>query len=122
MNDETTESEPFSRKGYEERYGVLWKVRYVARRYYGVFASLNSIMNAPPLVKIDGPFCTLDGTLLRFKDYHGDRHLMDEDDISARGGSLYCPTCGAATRPDPNYSDTRPLSIYRDAIRKEFVD
>lgn len=112
--------ETFSQEGYEERFGVLWIVSYVPRSYAGIFAGLNSILDAPVAVKVDGPFCPNDGTALRFKDRHGDRHLMDEDDISASGGSLYCSQCGAASRPDPNYSGARPLSVYRNAVKKEF--
>ena len=125
-NEENTreEDEPqaFSPQGYKQRFGLLWKVRYVHRRYVGVFASLNSIMNAPPLTKVDGPFCPADGTVLRYKDRLGDRYIMDEDDIGGSGGTVYFPQCGMNTRPDPDYDGARELSIYRDAVHKEFSE
>jgi len=113
---------PVDRSDHVERFGVLWKVRYVPRRYVGVFASLNAMLDPPPAVRVDGPFCSNDGADLRFKDFHGDRHLMDDDDIGASGGYLFCPLCNTATRPDPNYTGKRPVSVYRKAIKEEFED
>lgn len=113
------ESDRQHRWEHREKFGVLWRVVPIPTVWTRPFASLSSLgLHPKPRIRIEGPYCSHDETLLRFKDLHGDRNLMDDDDIGAMGGSLFCPQCQLSHRPDPNYSGPRRVHDYRREVKR----
>ena len=102
---------------YHERFGCLWGLHLVRQVY--LFAAISDILNAPSRWRISGPYCKFDESRLKFKDGGGVRELMDEDDVGGWGGSLYCPACDQAFRPDEGYGGKRTVETYRKQVERE---
>ena len=102
---------------YRKAFGVMWRIRHVAVRTNPLLAPIIGLLGEK--IRIQGPYCPDDYTILSYKDSLGHRHVMEDDDINW-GGSLYCTTCKCSYRPDPDYRGARQLSIYRAKVEEDY--